>query len=320
MSKVRADINADRIVVDYRHFGPIREPLGEIPGETTIKLDQDDLRHPPDQMLRQSPRSRTHLHHGIVRLRIQLIHNPLSGILIGKEILPQLFGWDHTRFRQDCFEFGCRHSCSFNCRRRDCPLKTGVTVTLPNLITLLRLLLIPAFAWMALRYGQSVDAGLPEESLRWAAVATYTTASLLDGLDGWIARRFNQKSLMGSIMDPLVDKALLMTGLVMATFVNWGVDWHLPLWFIVLVIARDLQIIVGIWILYFINRRVPIEPLRVGKICTVTQMIAMGWIMLKITSINPIYPTLLAAVFTLWSACEYYLMGYRQLPKNQPKA
>lgn len=193
-------------------------------------------------------------------------------------------------------------------------------MTLPNLITLLRLLLIPAFAWMALRYGQSVDAGLPEESLRWAAVATYTTASLLDGLDGWIARRFNQKSLMGSIMDPLVDKALLMTGLVMATFVNWGVDWHLPLWFIVLVIARDLQIIVGIWILYFINRRVPIEPLRVGKICTVTQMIAMGWIMLKITSINPIYPTLLAAVFTLWSACEYYLMGYRQLPKNQPKA
>ncbi|MEJ6579674.1 MAG: CDP-alcohol phosphatidyltransferase family protein [Akkermansiaceae bacterium] len=193
-------------------------------------------------------------------------------------------------------------------------------MTLPNLITLLRLLLIPAFAWMAIRYGQSVDAGFPEESLRWSAVAIYATASLLDGLDGWIARRFNQKSLMGAIMDPLVDKALLMTGLVMATFVNWGVDWHLPLWFIVLVIARDLEIIVGIWILYFINRRVPIEPHWVGKVCTVTQMIAMGWIMLKVTNINPIYPTLLAAFFTIWSAYEYYMMGYRQLPKNQPKA
>jgi len=193
-------------------------------------------------------------------------------------------------------------------------------VTLPNLITLLRLLLIPAFAWIAVRYGQSVDAGFPEESLRWSAVAIYTTASLLDGLDGWIARHFHQESLMGAIMDPLVDKLLLMTGLVMATFVNWGVDWHLPVWFIVLVIARDLEIIGGIWILYFLNRRVPIEPHWVGKVCTVTQMIAMGWIMLKVTGINPIYPTLLAAFFTIWSAYEYYMMGYRQLPKNQRKA
>ena len=193
-------------------------------------------------------------------------------------------------------------------------------MTLPNLITFIRLILIPVFAWFALRYGKTVDAGMADESIRSAAVAIYTAASLLDGLDGWIARRFNQKSLVGAIMDPLVDKALLMTGLTMATFVNWGVDWHLPVWFIILVIARDVEIIGGIWVLFFINRRVPIKPHWTGKVCTVTQMIAMGWIMLKVTTINPIYPTLLATVFTIWSAYEYYLMGYRQLPKNQPKA
>ena len=187
-------------------------------------------------------------------------------------------------------------------------------MTPATVITLLRIALIPVFAWFAIRYGRSVDAGSPDETLRWLAVGTYTLASLLDGLDGWIARTFNQKSLTGAILDPLADKALLMTGLVTATFVNWGVDWHLPIWFIILVIARDLEIIVGIWVLYFINRRVPIAPHWTGKICTVTQMIAMGWIMLKLTAIPLIFPTIVAAIFTLWSGYAYYMMGYRQLP------
>lgn len=189
-------------------------------------------------------------------------------------------------------------------------------MTLATLITLIRLALIPVFAWVAVGYGNTVDAGRPDETQRWLAVAIYTLASVLDGIDGWVARTFNQKSLAGAILDPLTDKALLMTGLVTTTFVNWGSDWHLPIWFIVLVIARDLEIIIGIWVLYYINRKVPIKPHWTGKVCTVTQMIAMGWIMLKLTGIPLIYPTILAAIFTLWSAYEYYMMGYRQLPKN----
>jgi len=189
-------------------------------------------------------------------------------------------------------------------------------VTPATLITLLRIALIPVFAWYAVSYGRSVDAGSPDDSLRWLAVGIYTIASFLDALDGWVARTFDHKSLLGSILDPLADKALLMTGLLTATFVNWGIDWHLPIWFIILVIARDLEIIIGIWVLYYLNRRVPINPHWTGKVCTVTQMIAMGWIMLKLTAIPLIIPTLIATVFTLWSAYEYYMMGYRQLPKN----
>ena len=187
-------------------------------------------------------------------------------------------------------------------------------MTLATVITLIRLALVPVFAWTAMRYGRSADAGLADESLRWLAIAIYTLASILDGLDGWIARHFNQKSLTGAILDPLTDKALLMTGLVTATFVNWGIDWHLPVWFIGLVIIRDLIIMGGILILYRINKKVPIEPHWTGKVCTVTQMIAMGWIMLKFTEIDLIYPTILATIFTIWSGYEYYMMGYRQLP------
>ena len=190
-------------------------------------------------------------------------------------------------------------------------------MTLATFITLIRLGLIPVYAWYAVSYGRTVDAGSPNDTLRWTAVGIYTLASFLDGLDGWIARTFNQKSLLGAILDPLTDKALLMTGLVTATFVNWGLDWHLPVWFIILVILRELEIIGGIIILYRINGRVPITPLAVGKTCTVTQMIAIGWVMLKLTTISPLYPAILSAIFTLWSSYQYYLMGYRQLPRHQ---
>ncbi|MDB4377757.1 CDP-alcohol phosphatidyltransferase family protein [Akkermansiaceae bacterium] len=186
-------------------------------------------------------------------------------------------------------------------------------MTYATLITLLRLFMVPVFCVLAIRYGDSEAAGDPNERVRWFAVITYITAAALDGLDGWVARRFDQKSLMGSILDPLTDKALLLTGLITLTLVDWGQDWHLPMWFLILVILRDTEIIVGIWILYFINRRVPIRPHWSGKVCTVTQMIALGWVMLKLFDLSPIYPVAIATVFTLWSGVEYFREGLRQL-------
>ncbi|MDA7535616.1 CDP-alcohol phosphatidyltransferase family protein [Akkermansiaceae bacterium] len=186
-------------------------------------------------------------------------------------------------------------------------------MTYATLITLLRLFMVPVFCVLAIRYGDSVAAGDPNEKVRWFAVITYITAAALDGLDGWVARRFDQKSLMGSILDPLTDKALLLTGLITLTLVDWGQDWHLPMWFLILVILRDTEIIVGIWILYLINRRVPIRPHWSGKVCTVTQMIALGWVMLKLFDLSPIYPVAIATVFTLWSGVEYFREGLRQL-------
>lgn len=186
-------------------------------------------------------------------------------------------------------------------------------MTLATQITLFRLLLVPVYCVLAVQYGESIKVGNPLEHLRWLAIGTYILAAALDGLDGWIARKFDQKSLMGSILDPLTDKALLLSGLITMTLVNWGQDWHLPMWFLILVILRDVEIIVGIWILYFINRRVPIHPHWTGKVCTVTQMIALGWIMLKLFNIPTLIPTIVAAVFTIWSGIAYFQEGLRQL-------
>ena len=193
-------------------------------------------------------------------------------------------------------------------------------MTPATLITVARFALIPVFASIAVRYGRTVDASAPDDSLRWLAISIYTLASVLDGVDGWIARHFNQKSLAGAILDPITDKTLLMTGLVTATVINWGQDWHLPVWFIILVVARDLEILGGIIILFKINGKVPINPHWTGKVCTATQMVAMGWIMLHVTVIDPIYPVILATLFTLWSGYEYFMTGYRQLPRNAKKA
>ncbi|MGC6582138.1 MAG: CDP-alcohol phosphatidyltransferase family protein [Akkermansiaceae bacterium] len=186
-------------------------------------------------------------------------------------------------------------------------------MTFATQITLFRLLLVPVFCVLAVQYAVTVEAGFPEEHLRWFAIGVYILAAALDGLDGWVARNFHQKSLMGSILDPLTDKALLLSGLITMTLVDWGQDWHLPMWFLVLVIIRDTEIIVGIWILYFINRRVPINPHWTGKVCTVTQMIALGWVMLKLFNIPTVIPTIIAAVFTVWSGIAYFQEGLRQL-------
>jgi len=186
-------------------------------------------------------------------------------------------------------------------------------MTYATLVTLLRLFMVPVFCVLAIRYGGTVAAGNPDEQIRWLAVGTFILSASLDGLDGWIARRFNQRSLIGAILDPLTDKALLLTGLVTLTLVDWGQDWHLPMWFLVLVILRDAEIIVGIWILYYINRRVPINPHWSGKVCTVTQMVALGWVMLKLFDVSPIYPVALAALFTGWSGVAYFQEGLRQL-------
>ena len=190
-------------------------------------------------------------------------------------------------------------------------------MTLASKITLLRLLLSPVFATLVVCYGHSVRAGIPDERFRWWAVGVFFFAATSDAIDGYIARRYNQHSKFGAFMDPFADKTLLLTAIVFLTFVHWGDDWHIPVWFTVLMITRDIIIIGGIWILHYLNSHVPIRPHWSGKVCTVTQMVLLGWIMLKIIPLDPIYPTILASLFTVWSGIEYFREGLRQLPRNQ---
>ena len=126
------------------------------------------------------------------------------------------------------------------------------TVTFASKITIARICLVPVFAALAFYYGHTVKIGEPVETLRWWALGVYVTAASSDGIDGWVARRFNQCSKFGAFIDPIADKALLLTGAITLTFVDWGSPgWHLPLWFAPIVVARDCIILGGIRILSF---------------------------------------------------------------------
>ena len=86
-------------------------------------------------------------------------------------------------------------------------------MTTANKITIGRILLIPVFVLLAIYYGESVRSGQPDDRLRWAAVIVFVVAAGSDALDGYIARRFQQRSRLGVILDPLADKALLVAAL-----------------------------------------------------------------------------------------------------------
>lgn len=187
-------------------------------------------------------------------------------------------------------------------------------VTFASKITITRISLVPVFAFLACYYGYTVNSGQRVEALRWWALGVFVAAAATDGLDGWIARKFNQCSEFGAFIDPIADKALLLTGVITLTFVNWGkAGWRLPLWFAVIVVLRDCIILGGIKVLYCHHRGVKIVPHWTGKVCTVTQMFALGWVMLRVIPLSPVYPCIPAAIFTLWSSVTYIRQGQRIL-------
>jgi CDP-diacylglycerol--glycerol-3-phosphate 3-phosphatidyltransferase len=190
-------------------------------------------------------------------------------------------------------------------------------MTTANKITLVRILMIPAFVTMAIYYGESIKRGDPLEWQRYAAITIFILAAVSDGLDGYVARRYNQRSTLGVYLDPIADKGLLLSGIITLSISNWSQSdpeyGRFPAWFPVLVISRDVVILVGTMILYLLNGKVHVKPKWTGKVATVLQMIAIGWVMLQLRFIPLLYVVVVAGVFTLISGIVYVTDGVRQL-------
>ena len=128
-------------------------------------------------------------------------------------------------------------------------------VTIPNLISVARLVLVPL----------TIDALLAERYD--VAFWLFLIAGVSDGIDGWIARRFDQRSVLGSYLDPLADKAL-----VVSIFVTLAVIAIIPVWLAILVLSRDELIIGAIVLSWGLGRRLPIQPIMVSKANTTAQI------------------------------------------------
>ena len=198
-------------------------------------------------------------------------------------------------------------------------------MTTANKITIARILMIPIFVMMAIYYGRGVQHGTPLDWQRWGAIAVFIIAAASDGIDGYIARRYNQKSRLGIVLDPLADKGLLLAAIITLSFSNWAYEF--PVWFPVLVITRDIVIVAGAFVLHFLNGTVRVKPSWTGKTATFLQMLAIGLCMLQLNFFTRTYfvagatlrvdfldlPVYLAGFFTLVSGFGYVMNGIQQL-------
>ena len=191
-------------------------------------------------------------------------------------------------------------------------------MTTANKITILRILLIPFFVVAVLYYGQE---GKP---VYWVlAIAFFATAAVCDGVDGYIARRYNQRSELGAILDPLADKLLLVSGIVTLSFDHRPYLEKVPLWLTGTIIGRDLVLLIGLVVIQMVVGKCTIRTRVLGKVATVLQMIVVLWVLLKWHgSLLPVW-TIGAALCTGISGLLYVWDGSKQLsahPSSSPKS
>ena len=190
-------------------------------------------------------------------------------------------------------------------------------MTTANKITIVRILMIPAFVLMAIYYGESIKRSEPLEWQRFAAITIFILAAVSDGLDGYVARRYHQRSTLGAYLDPIADKGLLLSGIITLSISNWSESdpdyGRFPAWFPVLVISRDAILFVGAAVLYLLIGKVHVKPNWTGKVATVLQMIAIGWVMLQLRLLPLLYVVVAAGFFTAVSGIVYVTEGVRQL-------
>lgn len=186
-------------------------------------------------------------------------------------------------------------------------------MTIPMQLTVLRILLIPVFVLFAIYYGASVEAKAPQEWLRWCAVGAFVLASVTDALDGAIARRLGQTSKLGALLDPIADKGLLLTAIITLSVSAW--HYALPLWFPVLVIARDAVIVLGCVVMRMAHDHLEVRPSWTGKTATALQMIAVAWAMFQIPYLDA--PVWAAGIFTFVSGIEYVYRGVAQMTHHE---
>ena len=187
-------------------------------------------------------------------------------------------------------------------------------MTTANKITIFRILLIPFFVVAVLYYMKTGN-----EAQRFCAVLAFGVAAICDGLDGYVARHYNQRSELGTILDPLADKLLLISGVILFSLTNTHLG-SIPLWLTGTIIGRDLVILIGMAVIQMTVGKVVVKPCWLGKVATVFQIICVAWILLKWDALlgEPWFTvwTLAAAICTGLSGLIYVWDGTKQLSSH----
>ena len=181
-------------------------------------------------------------------------------------------------------------------------------LTLANQLTLLRIILIPAFVLLVI-YGRL-----------GAALVVFVVAGVTDALDGLIARLARQGTSLGAWLDPMADKLLLVSTFVVLTVPSIPLENHLPLWLTISVISRDIVIVGVVAIVNLAIGPRTFRPSMLGKAATaafiITSVVVMYFNYLEQTSVLVDFWIWLSLALTLVSAADYFLRLRRLI--NEP--
>ena len=191
-------------------------------------------------------------------------------------------------------------------------------ITLASKVTLARILFIPVFIALVINYLLGIQAGAPDSTLRWWAFGLFLAIATTDALDGNLARARNEVSALGRMLDPLADKFLLLSAIILLTRPELPeLSPQIPVWFAALVIVRDVLLALG----YIVVRRLAgdahIQPRWTGKFATVLQMAAVLWVLAQFKEANFIWLLYLTGFFTVLAGLQYAWDGRRQVTDSR---
>lgn len=129
-------------------------------------------------------------------------------------------------------------------------------MSIPNLVTLARILLVPVVVW-AIASGRL-----------HLAFLLFVVAAISDAVDGFLAKRFGMKTDIGAYLDPLADKVLIVS-----IYVTLGITSVIPLWIVILVVSRDLMIVGAVMLSWLVGQPIPIRPHVISKLNTAIQIV-----------------------------------------------
>jgi cardiolipin synthase len=179
-------------------------------------------------------------------------------------------------------------------------------VNLPNIITLGRILLVPVIVWAIASNQMSI------------AFVIFVVAGVSDAIDGFLAKRFNMTTEIGALLDPVADKALLVS-----IYVTLGISGDIPRWLVILVVSRDFMIVGAVIVSWILDNPVPMKPLMVSKLNTVAQVAFAALVLASLgfgfrTSPYEIVLMLCVTVLTLLSVSFYLVEWARHMSASAP--
>lgn len=178
-------------------------------------------------------------------------------------------------------------------------------MNLPNLISILRILLVPLIVWLISQEIYSI------------ALTVFCVAAISDALDGMLARLLKCQSKLGAYLDPLADKALLVSIYIALNLKN-----ILPTWVVIAVVFRDIMIIFGTYMLFMFEKNVEIKPILISKLNTFLQLLLIIYLLIALSlklTISYVESALFLAVgiTTVLSGTAYLLIWLKQMNTSE---